>query len=134
MLEVRQVLASVQCGYRAARELVKNRKMELVDVEVKDVELWRHFPHLVEHHHVVGNGIAHRWIEPQRLRAARHQLCGGDGLPAGEQRDIVALGHQSFGEIAGNSFRASVEARRHTFDQRSNLRDSHLYGSAVWFA
>ena len=132
MFEVGQILAAVQCGHGAGRELVKNREMELVDVKVQHVELRRHLPHLVEHQHVVWNGIAHRWIEPKRLCAARHELCGGDGLPAGEQRDIMALRHQSLGEIADDSFRASVEARRHAFDQGGNLRNSHWLGPPSW--
>ena len=49
--------------------------MELVDVEVDDVELVGLPAHLVEHQHVVGDGVAHGRIEAQRLRAARDELA-----------------------------------------------------------
>ena len=105
----------MQCGHGAAREFVKNREVKLVNVKVQDVELRCHLTHFVEHQHVVRNGIAHRWIEPKSMCAARHELGAGDGIPAGEQRDVMALRHQCLGEIADDSLRASVEARRHRF-------------------
>jgi hypothetical protein len=77
-------LPAVQRRHRALRLVVEDREVELVDVEMQDVELACRSTHLVEHHHVVGNDVADGRIEPQRLRAAGHQSCRGDRLPAGE--------------------------------------------------
>jgi hypothetical protein len=49
------------------RDVAKQGKMQDVDVKVDDVEFVRAAPHFVQHHHVVGDPVAHGFIEPQGL-------------------------------------------------------------------
>ena len=64
-------------------------------------------------HDLVSDTVDLWALDVPGLAWTRRQPCGGDGLPAGEQRNIMTLRHQSLGEIADDSFRASKEARRH---------------------
>ena len=98
-----QILAAVQRGHGAIGDRPKQRKMELVDVEMQDVEFIRLLAHPVEHQHVVGNRVADIGVEPQRHRYARHQFGAGDRIAAGEQRHIVTQPDQLVGEIGDNS-------------------------------
>jgi hypothetical protein len=123
--EVRQVLAAMQRRQRAAGLIAENGEMELVDVEVQDVELIGHAAHLVEHHHVMGDGIAHGRVEAQRLGRTGHEPRRGDRIAAGEQRDIVALCDQRVSQVGHDPFGAAIELRRNPFHQRCDLGDLH---------
>ncbi len=103
----------------------EDRKVEVIDVKMQHVELGGVRADLVEHQHVVGNGVADRRVETQRLGAARHEVRRGDGVAAREQRHIVAQRDQFLGEIGDDALGAPIEPGRHAFDQRSNLRDFH---------
>ena len=100
--------------------------MELVDVEVDDVEVAGLPAHLVEHQHVIGDGIADGGIEAQGLRAARNEPGRGDGVAAGKQRDVVALLDERLGQVGDDALRSAVEARRHAFHQGRDLCDLHV--------
>jgi hypothetical protein len=51
----------------------------------------------------------------QRRGALRHQIGGGDGVPAGEQRDLMTSSDKLLGEERYDPFRSPVEARRDRF-------------------
>src|SRR6516164_439737 len=87
--EIRHILPAMRRGEGALRYVTKQRKMELIDVEVEDVEIVDEFVHPVEHEHVIRNGVAHVRIQPQRLRDARHQVGGRYRVSAREQRHVV---------------------------------------------
>ena len=70
-LEVRKVLPAVQRGEGAMSDRSKDRKMELVDVEMKEVELVGPLAHLVEHQEIIGDDIPHRRREPKRRACDR---------------------------------------------------------------
>jgi hypothetical protein len=64
--------------------------MQIIEVEVQNVEIIP-FPHPVEHHHVVWNGVSDTRIEAQGMRRAGHELGGGDGFPTRKQGDLMPL-------------------------------------------
>jgi hypothetical protein len=82
--------------------------MEHIDVKMQDVEVLRALAHLVDHQHEVRNGVAHRRIEAERARATGNQLCAGDGVPAREQRHVVAEPDKSFGQIGNDPLSAAI--------------------------
>ena len=60
VFQIRQILSAVQGSDGPSRLLVENRKMELVDVEMHDIEFGGHPTNFVEHQHVIGDDIAQR--------------------------------------------------------------------------
>ena len=94
-------------------------------MEVKHVELGGARTHLVQHQHVIGNDIGDCGIEPQRLRTARHEIGGRDGITTCEQRYVMALGDEFLGEIGDDAFRSSIKPWRDAFHQGRDLGDLH---------
>ena len=87
--QVRQILPAVQRRQSAAGQRPKQRKMELVDVEVQNVEIVGTFAYAVQHQHVIRNRIAHIRIEPQRRRRATNKPRGRHGIAACEQGHVM---------------------------------------------
>ena len=94
--------------------LPNSSPLELVDMKMQDVKLRCHVAQLFEHDHVVGDGVAHGRIEPQRLFAEGHQPRRAYGVSAGKQGDLVALRNQFLGEVGHDALGAAVKPRRHT--------------------
>jgi hypothetical protein len=103
----------------------KDRKMELVDVEMEQVELVRPLAHLVEHQQIIGDHIAHRGGEPKRRTRAGCEFRRGQRVAAGKQSHIMALPDEFFGQIRNDPLGASIIGRWHAFDWGSDLRDPH---------
>ena len=80
--QIGQVQAPMLSSQRAGGNLPKQRKVQIVDVEMDDVELRGAPAHAVEHDHVVGQRIPHGGIEPERSFRARHQFRRGQGVAA----------------------------------------------------
>jgi hypothetical protein len=72
-LEIRDVLPAVQGCDRSGSQRAKQRKMELVDVEMQYIELLGTLPHPIEHQHVIWDRIANVVVQAQRRLRARHQ-------------------------------------------------------------
>ena len=123
--QVRQILPAVQRRQRAAGERPKQRKMELVDVEVQDVEIVGTFAYSVQHQHVIRNRIAHVRVEPQRRRRATDKPRGRHGIAACEQGHVMTQADEFLSKIGDNPFRAAIEPRRHALNKRGDLRDFH---------
>jgi hypothetical protein len=115
----------VQRGERAVGERMEQREMKEVDMEMQNVEFLDSLAHLVEHEHVVGDGVLDGRIEPQRGHGAAGELGGGDGIAAGEQRHVVPELHQFFGQIGDDPLGAAIQARRHALHQGGDLRNTH---------
>ena len=94
-------------------------------MKMKDVEFLRALSYLVNHHHEVRRGVAHRTIEAKRTVATRSQLGAGDGVPARKERHIVSKPDKFFRQVGNDPFGAAVETRRNAFYQRGNLCDFH---------
>ena len=94
-------------------------------MKVKDVEFLCALSYLVNHHHEVRRGVAHRMIEAKRAVTTRNQLGAGDGVPARKERHIVAMPDKFFRQVGNDPFGAAVETRRNAFYQRGNLCDFH---------
>jgi hypothetical protein len=113
-LQVRQILPAVQRRQRAARKPPKQRKLELVDVKVQDVEIVSTFAHSVQHQHVIRNRIAHVPVEPQRRPRATDKASGRHGIAACEQGHVVTQPDEFLRKIRDNPLRAAIEPRRQT--------------------
>ena len=83
-------------------------------------------PHALQHHHVQRVGIAHRAVEPQRLRPGRIEFRRGLGIAAGEQGNVVSQRHQFLGQPVHDPFGAAIQFGRNGLRQWGNLRDAHL--------
>ena len=123
--QVRQILPAMQRRQRAAGKRPKQRKMELVDVEVQDVEIVSTFAHSVQHQHVIRNRIAHVPVEPQRRRRATDKPRGRHGIAAREQGHVMTQADEFLRKIGDNPFGAAIEPRRHALNKRGDLRDFH---------
>ena len=126
-LEIVQVLPAVKGRHGPVGHRPKQRKMKLVDVEVKNVKFLGVFPHAVEHQHVIRNRVTNIVVETQRHGYARHQMGAGNGVPAGEQRHFVAQSDQLIGEIRDDSLASAIKPRRHALHERRDLRNFHIF-------
>ena len=93
---------------------------------MQDVEILRIAADPVEHEHVVGNRVVDIGVETQRHRRATDQVGGGDRVPAGKQRHLVALPDQLIREVGYNSLGSAIKPRWHALDERTNLRNFHV--------
>ncbi len=125
-LEVGEVLPAVGRRHGPTSHVPKQRKVKLVDVEMQDVEILRIAADPVEHEHVVGDRVVDIGVETQRHRRAADQVGGGDRVPAGKQRHLVALPHQLIREVGYNSLGSAIKPRWHALDERTNLRNFHV--------
>ena len=115
----------MQRGDGAARDRPEQRKLELVDMEVQNVEILGALADAIEHQHVVGNGIPDARVEPQRLRHAGHEIGRRDRIAAREQCNLMAERHQLLGQVRDDPLGAAIKPWRNAFDQRRDLRDFH---------
>jgi hypothetical protein len=106
-------------------EIVNQRRVDYVDVKVKNVELVDPAAHLVQHDYVVRQGIAHDRIEAQCHVTAAHEPRGRLGIAAGKQRDLMSLAHELFSQEGNDPFRTAIEPRWYAFMQRSYLSNTH---------
>jgi len=98
-VEIGEVLAAVQRGDSAVRDVTKQGKMELIDVEMQNVKLVGPSANAIEHQHVIRDRVAHVGVETQRNRYARHQTRAGNGVSARKKRHLMARSDQLIGEI-----------------------------------
>src|SRR5215469_11839731 len=91
-----------------------------------DVESVRLLDNSFEHENMMRQRINAVPVQPQRLVAARHQVCGCFRITAGEKRHVVPHAYEFFGQIGHHSLRPSVQFWRYTLMEWCNLRDSHL--------
>ena len=115
----------MQGRQRRFRELAHQREMEMINVKMQHVEFGDPAAQLFQHQHMIGQRIEHLRIEAQRLFAARHQLRRGSRVATGEQRHVVALTDQLFGQIGDDPFGAAVEPGWHAFVEGRDLGDFH---------
>ena len=77
-VQIRQVLAAVQGSDSTACDIPKQRKMELIDVEMQNVKLVGSLADAIEHQHVIRDRIAHAGVETESLRYAGNEIGRGD--------------------------------------------------------
>ena len=128
-LQIRQVQASVKCGYHALGNITEYGEMYVVDVKMQHIEVAGLAPHFFEHHDIMRRRILHAGIQPKGFFGAGNKGGGSLGISARKQRHIVALADQFFRQVGNNAFRPSIEFRRNALGQRCNLCDSHLVSS-----
>ena len=99
--------------------------MQVIGVTMNDVEISCPAPDPIEHHQVIDKRILDPVIAPERHLAARLQRRRRAGIATGEQCHLVSLPNQLFGQVGDDTLATTIEPRRTTFVQRSDLRDSH---------
>jgi hypothetical protein len=77
----------------------RERKVQVVDVEVDDVELGRARAHLVEHGHVPRQLVDALFVEPERARTGRDETRAGLRITTREQRHVVTLPDQLLRQV-----------------------------------
>jgi hypothetical protein len=120
-----QVEAAMHCRDERRCLPREHRERQVIEMEVQDVEPGSEPAHTLEHGNVQRHWVAHRVVETQRARPHRLELGRRAGIAAGEQRDIVAEGHELLSEPGNDALGASVQFRWDCLGQRCNLRDSH---------
>ena len=127
-LMLRQIEPAVQGGQKRGRLPGEQRERIVVEMKVQEVELFivAFLQYALQHHHVQRVGIAHRSVKAQRLRPSRVQLCGGLGIAAGKQGDVVPQCHEFLGQPVYHPLGSAIKPGRNRLRQWSNLRDAHL--------
>ena len=123
--QVGQVQPAVQRCHVRHRERPARRKLQKPGVEVDDVEQRRHAGHAVDQDQVIGEPVAARRVQAHGLRSDRHERRSCLRIAARKQGDFMSEGYQRIGEVCHDTFSAAVRFRRHAFDQRGNLCNTH---------
>ena len=126
-----EVLPAMQGRHHRVVQLPEERKMQVVDMKMQDIELGRLGHDLVKHHHVKGDRIMPFSIQPQGAVSAGNDIGARDRVAACEQRHVVAESDELFREIGHYTLSAPVKSRGHAFNQRRNLRNLHQLGSVL---
>jgi hypothetical protein len=109
-MEVGIIEPSVEGRHALMGEVLKQRILQEIDVEMDHVELIGSSTDSIEHHEVASDVVADTG-EPQPLGNARHESSRSRRIPARKQRDVVALGHQLLGKPGDYPFRPTVQLR-----------------------
>src|SRR3974390_1075283 len=117
----------MQRGESAVGKVAHQGSVNYVNMKVKHVELVHAAADLVQHDHVVGQGIAHCRIETQGHVAAAHELSRCLRVTAREKCDVVSLTHQLFSQERYDPFGATIESRRYALMKRGNLSNTHRH-------
>ena len=101
----------MQRGLGLRRELLEERKMDQVDVEMQNVELVTPLVQLVQHREMGREvGLEPARIEPDRLVAHRDECAPGPRLGTREKRHLVAELDQGVREVGDDPLSAAVKA------------------------
>src|SRR6476620_8159016 len=101
------------------------RKMQVIDMEMNDVELASALENTLQHDEMVGHLALVTFIQTQRPPARRHLPRIRLRISARKERHFVALSHQFLGEIRHHAFGSPVIFRRYAFIKRRHLCNSH---------
>src|SRR5262249_13174589 len=96
-LQVGKVLSPMKRGQRPVSDRPEDRKMKLVDMEMKNVELVGPFADFVEHDEIVRDRVSNRRREPKRRTCAGHEFGRGQRVTACKQSDAVTLPDEFLG-------------------------------------
>ena len=99
--------------------------MKDVDVEVEYIELIGPSADLVQHDHVIGQGIPHRKIQAQGHITATNKPGRCFGVAASKKRDVMPLADEFLGQERNDTLGASIKLRRHALVKGSNLGNPH---------
>lgn len=93
---------------------------EIVDMGVQDVEVLVLEDEL-DHEVVGGEFIDAFGVEPEGPGADGLECCGGDGVCAGEEGDVVPQLNKFFGEVGDDAFGATIAAWWDAFGEGGDL-------------
>ena len=116
---------AVQRRHMRHAEAPAERKVQVVDVIVKDVEVGRRPRDTLEHDEVPRDRIDRGPVPPQRLLGDGDEPARRGRVAARKQRDVVAGSNQRLGEVGDDAFRAAVLGWRNAFVKRRDLGDPH---------
>src|SRR5208283_1194506 len=83
--------------------------------------------HVLHHHVIGGDPVLARRIEADRHRPDWLELRASHSLAGSEQRHVVALRHQLFGQPRNDALGSTVQRRRNGLEQRRDLGNAHDY-------
>ena len=92
-----QVQLAMQRRDSLVREWMDGRKLQKVDVKVNDIEFMGALADLLQHDHVVREGVLHLGVQPKSHAGAGYEFSSRLRIATGEKRDLVALLHEFFG-------------------------------------
>ena len=98
---------------------------EVVGMAMDDVEVLRALVDAEEHGEVERNGIAIGVAQAKAPLTAGDEVRRGDRVPAREERNAVTATDELLGQIRDDALRAAVVVRRHTFEEWSDLSNTH---------
>lgn len=127
--EIGDVEPPVQGGELRDRDAARQREVEIVDVEMKDVKFGGLLEGFFDQQDEVGDLVEAVFVQAQGAPAGGHQPRLGHRVAAGKQRHLVALAHQLFGEVGDDPFRAPVVLRGDAFNRRRYLGNPHSHFS-----
>ena len=107
-LKVGEIEPAVQRCHALMRQILEQRVLQEIDMEMNYVELIGPPADGVEHDKVAGDVIADAG-EPQALRNTGNKLGRGLRIATGEERDVVPLRNEFLGEIGHHPLGAAVE-------------------------
>ena len=112
--EIAQILPAMKCSQGPSLQGAEKRKVNQIDMKMKNVELVRALSDLINQQHEVRNDVAHGRIKAKRTSATRSQLGAGDGVCARKERHIVAEL-----QVLRSSRTRSVQCRHRDGEERS---------------
>ena len=115
-------------------KMLQQGQVKPFDVSVNDIELRCLFCHVGKQRGASSGRVVLGAAQPLGARNRRHELCAGDRVTAGEQRDLMTPIKQLFGQPVDHALGPAVELRRHALCERGDLRDTHGGLRALYFA
>jgi hypothetical protein len=116
----------MQGGQRETGNVLEERKVQQIGVEMQHIEVVGVLAHLVQQRQMGGDvGFQRGRVEPDRLVAHGHKTRAGPRIGAAEQGDLMAQVDQRVGKVGHDALRAAIQPRRYRFAQRADLGDSH---------
>jgi len=123
--KIGRIQAAVERCYMGHVFAPRERKVQVINMEVNDVETMFPAEQLFQHYDVVSQLVDAALTQPQRLWTYWHKMSAGNGIAAREKRHIVSKANQFLGKIGHHSFRPAIKFRGNTFHKRRNLGNSH---------
>src|SRR5262245_7925019 len=123
--QIRQVQSAMLGSNVGYIDPSRERKMQVIDVEMDDVKGRGFLEDLLELEKMICQPIHTSWIQSKRTLAGRDQTAFGDRVTTREQSNVMTLVDQFFSKIGNNTLGSTVAERRNAFVKWRDLGNSH---------
>src|ERR1700746_1339365 len=104
----------------------QERKVQVISVKMKNIELLGLLNHQFQHSDVMSGRILDLFaLQTQGGPRHGHKSCRCLRIAAGKERDLMTQSYQFLGQVRNNTLCSAIEVRRNTFKERSNLSNFH---------